>query len=82
VDRHSARWVILLAALALVAFIVGGLYGKTTDLGSGDRSYQTVCQQAEFDVCHSWQTQALAQCVGVLLLAAAAWTYNERLRRS
>jgi hypothetical protein len=83
-DRISGRWVILLATVALIAFVLSGLFGWTDHRqaeggASEDLPYSTVCHGIlDEDACNSWRSVALAQCVGVVFLAAAAWTYNER----
>ncbi len=39
--------------------------------------YNTVCQN-DPDTCNSWRFHAFAQFAVVVVLAATAWTYNER----
>lgn len=83
-DKRSTRLAIVLVTLALIAFVLSGLFGRTAHRqmeggASVDLPYSTVCHGIlDEDTCNSWRSQALAQCMGVVFLAAAAWILNER----
>ena len=83
-NRKSARILILLVALALVTFVLANLFGRSEDRHaegiSVTWSYDTVCSGGDPDTCASWRSQALLQCLGIVLLSAAASVFNERRR--
>ena len=86
-DRAPIRWLIVLVAVTLLAFVINGLFGSiklsenrgTPFIGGGytQSNYDTVCLN-DPATCNSWRFHAFVQCVTVVVFAALAWRLNDR----
>jgi len=71
-NKTTGRWIIVFVTMALLALVYSHLLGRSV----GEVTYGMMCPGNP--MCEAWRSAAIAQGVAVVMLAAAAWVYNER----